>query len=521
MAVSNSKLLCCAILVTLNCIHIINGVESEGEKISASFIETIFKKYGTVDKKNNETVMGKDQFDNLLKSLSLGTVTVVCQANDTECLKDKYIEHNTTRKDPLLSRKRRGTHGGPAPTPSKNQTMKHQKDWNKHLDSCMSSQKISNLYKLKNVITKTSFKDICPVLIKQLDDKACVHFHKQYPIPEHPEGPPAPEKVWGFGFLAITICSLLSLAVIGMIPCLNKSFYKALMAYLVALAVGTLAGDAMLHLIPHTFIEGANLAAGVEVDKEQREAQHLSQVWRALFVLLGIYLFFLIEQFMKLKGSFCSTQKHGHHNHTHSVPIDDIASSEMTSEVAIVDHEKHEHHTDDESGHAHSHGTQKDITGNTKIASVAWMVIVGDGFHNFSDGLAVGAAFSASISSGIGTTIAIFCHELPHELGDFAILLKAGMTIKQAIVYNLVSAVLAYVGLALGIVAGTGELGRHIILSITAGLFLYISLVDMMGELTEHVTTVSSKCSTLICQHIGFLSGIGIMLVISIYEHDM
>lgn len=67
-------------------------------------------------------------------------------------------------------------------------------------------------------------------------------------------------------------------------------------------------------------------------------------------------------------------------------------------------------------GHGHSHG-DKNITKDTKISSVAWMVIVGDGFHNFSDGLAVGVAYSASLSSGLSTTIAVFCHELPHELG--------------------------------------------------------------------------------------------------------
>ena len=76
----------------------------------------------------------------------------------------------------------------------------------------------------------------------------------------------------------------------------------------------------------------------------------------------------------------------------------------------------HEHEHSHALGHGHSHG---DITKKTSIASVAWMVIVGDGFHNFSDGLAIGAAFAASMTSGIGTSIAVFCHELPHELGKY------------------------------------------------------------------------------------------------------
>lgn len=363
-----------------------------------------------------------------------------------------------------------------------------------------------------SAISKTDFINMCPSLVQQIDDKVCVHFHERFPVLVEPDGPPSASETWGYGFLAITICSLLSLCVIAMIPCLKKSFYNMLMAYLIALAVGTLAGDALLHLIPHAFIEGANLSAEITVSLDQRLRQHYSQVWRAMFVLAGIYMFFVVEQVMKLKGSCCGGDSHGH---SHEVPMIDAAENGLETSA-----DAKEDAGDEQDGHGHSHGGDKAITGETKVASVAWMVIVGDGFHNFSDGLAVGAAFSASISSGVSTTIAIFCHELPHELGDFAILLKAGMTIKQAIVYNLVSAVLAYVGLALGILAGAGELGRHIILCLTAGLFLYISLVDMMGELTEQ-QPVKSRLCTAICQHLGLLSGIGIMLFISLYEHDM
>ena len=65
------------------------------------------------------------------------------------------------------------------------------------------------------------------------------------------------------------------------------------------------------------------------------------------------------------------------------------------------------------------------------------MVIFGDGIHNMADGMAIGAAFGESYISGLSTSIAVLCHELPHEVGDFAMLLKAGMSVKQAIVYNL------------------------------------------------------------------------------------
>lgn len=68
-------------------------------------------------------------------------------------------------------------------------------------------------------------------------------------------------------------------------------------------------------------------------------------------------------------------------------------------------------------GHAHALGHVHCDTIPGSVAAVAWMVILGDGIHNFSDGLAIGAAFANSVSGGISTSIAVFCHELPHEIG--------------------------------------------------------------------------------------------------------
>lgn len=61
-------------------------------------------------------------------------------------------------------------------------------------------------------------------------------------------------------------------------------------------------------------------------------------------------------------------------------------------------------------GHVHS--------APESMSSVAWMVVMGDGLHNFTDGMAIGAAFSANIAGGFSTAIAVLCHELPHELGN-------------------------------------------------------------------------------------------------------
>lgn len=94
-----------------------------------------------------------------------------------------------------------------------------------------------------------------------------------------------------------------------------------------------------------------------------------------------------------------------------------------TDTVIISQHEVLHH------GHSHAHSHLHSAPAN--ISSVAWMVVTGDGVHNLADGLAIGAAFADGYMSGFSTALAVLCHELPHEIGDFAMLLKAGMTIKQ------------------------------------------------------------------------------------------
>ena len=197
--------------------------------------------------------------------------------------------------------------------------------------------------------------------------------------------------------------------------------------------------------------------------------------------------------------------------------------------------------------HGHSHAHSHAHSAPQNISSVAWMVIFGDGIHNLADGLAIGAAFADGYMSGFSTSLAILCHELPHEIGDFAMLLKAGMTIKQAVFYNVLSSVLAFIGMVVGLLLGTihnfsawmfaataGDEDKTYSSFISntyfffAGIFLYVALVDMMPELTSgHSHPISSnkqkECHWLaiILQVLGMFSGIFIMLTIALYEHDL
>ena len=126
--------------------------------------------------------------------------------------------------------------------------------------------------------------------------------------------------------------------------------------------------------------------------------------------------------------------------------------------------------------HGHSHGNKGE-----QLQSNAWMVILGDGLHNFSDGLAIGASFAVSLTAGFGTTIAVFCHELPHEIGDFAVLRRAGVSMKKAVLFNIVSSALCFVGVVVGILIGGIESANEWIFLFIAGTFIYISLVDIVS----------------------------------------
>ena len=92
----------------------------------------------------------------------------------------------------------------------------------------------------------------------------------------------------------------------------------------------------------------------------------------------------------------------------------------------------------------------------------------------------VGAAFSENIAGGLSTSLAVFCHELPHELGDFAILIQAGMSARSAVLYNLMTGLLSFVGMVFGIFFGSSDEASRWMFACAAGLFIYIALVDMV-----------------------------------------
>uniref|UniRef100_A0A3Q3MJR1 Solute carrier family 39 member 4 n=2 Tax=Mastacembelus armatus TaxID=205130 RepID=A0A3Q3MJR1_9TELE len=144
------------------------------------------------------------------------------------------------------------------------------------------------------------------------------------------------------------------------------------------------------------------------------------------------------------------------------------------------------------------------------------MITIGDGIHNFADGLALGAAFSMSWQSGLATSVAVLCHELPHELGDFAILLHSGLSVRKTLLLNVGSAMVSFISMYIALSVATDLVAQQWIAAVTAGLFLYVGLADMLPTII-HVSN-NRPWLMFFLQNIGLLSGWGIMLLLSLYE---
>lgn len=120
------------------------------------------------------------------------------------------------------------------------------------------------------------------------------------------------------------------------------------------------------------------------------------------------------------------------------------------------------------------------------VKPTAYLVLLGDGLHNFFDGLAIAAAFLGNPGLGIITTLAIAAHEIPHEIADFSILIHAGMKKTKALFYNLLSALTALIGAVVGFYyLNKFEKIIPVALMFSAGIFIYIACSDLIPDLHQ------------------------------------
>ncbi len=133
--------------------------------------------------------------------------------------------------------------------------------------------------------------------------------------------------------------------------------------------------------------------------------------------------------------------------------------------------------------HWHHHGESEDAH-EFHVAPVGKLVLVSDGVHNFIDGIILGISFIVSVPVGIATTIAVILHEIPQEIGDFAVLLHAGYEKRRALWLNFLSALCAVLGVAVAIILGeASETFALWILPVAAGGFIYVAVADLIPEL--------------------------------------
>eukprot|EP00794_Sanderia_malayensis_P003243 gene3243-3724_t len=528
------------------------------------FMDALLKEYA-----QNGTI-SSEKFKALLVKLGIGGVAV---QNVTTPV-DSHAGHD--------HRKRRSIDDADSNVKEENGGVRHRIRRNAQVSPSKLSGKCyssGDLLKIHSVddhvgINEAQFKNICPSLIQQIESAACKKNATKTATKSKEQG----WKPWVSSVIAVLIISLGSLVGILVAPFSDGKNFTIVLTFLIAIAVSTLLGDALLHLFPHSL----NLHKHEEGQAHISPLSKNSFIWKSLIFIAGVYMFYIFESIMhsmsKHEHSHGLQETHQHigkgrshsvvsgpveiihdkfdqHNkdgliktasgihkcdETICIQMDDIGTKEKTPSEVYTNKKvvyqnantkgdiKNGHSYEDHShNHGHSHGHSHDVAAKkgNKLKSIVWMVLIGDSIHNFLDGIAIGVAFTdkfpVGFYGGISTSVAILCHELPHELGDFAILIQSGLSIKLALLLNFISSLVAVFGALIGVSLGQAMDASSWIFAITAGLFVYIAMVDMLPELIHSADLRHSPCKTMFFQHAGLLIGFSIMLCLAIFEEDI
>ncbi|KAL8730923.1 MAG: hypothetical protein Q9166_003713 [cf. Caloplaca sp. 2 TL-2023] len=297
------------------------------------------------------------------------------------------------------------------------------------------------------------------------------------------------------------------------------------LSVMVAFAVGGLLGDTLFHLLPEIFLGEA-------------EPGHARFVLVApnKNLLLGVAIMVGFLTFVAMdKGLRIATGGEGGHDHSHShgsepqnVVTDARTSSAM---VGVADGGLKSRKGGSGSASA-TFDDKSEIKGPSQsIKLSAYLNLIADFTHNITDGLAMSSSFYASPTLGATTAVAVFFHEIPHEVGDFALLIKSGFSKRRAMSAQFVTAAGAFLGTCLGIavqemgkdsdtavgstLAGTGLGWDDLLLPFTAGTFLYVGTVAVIPELLETGSNKGEELRKTMTQFAAMAVGAGIMLAIS------
>lgn len=224
------------------------------------------------------------------------------------------------------------------------------------------------------------------------------------------------------------VLSVLAAALFLLLP---ESQRTRVLPAMVSFAIGALLGAAFLAVLPH-----ALAAPGV------RDMHAITST-----VLLGLLGFFLLEKLVLWRHC------HAHECEAHGATPDTAAT------------------------HAHNHAKAS-----------GYLILFGDGVHNFVDGVLIAAAFLTDVHLGVVTALAVAAHEIPQEVGDFAILLHSGFTRGKALFYNVLSSLTTVVGGVLAYFSlGIAQAALPYVLAVAASSFIYIAVADLIPGLHKRL----------------------------------
>ncbi len=145
-----------------------------------------------------------------------------------------------------------------------------------------------------------------------------------------------------------------------------------------------------------------------------------------------------------------------------------------------------------------------------EVKPFAVINLLGDGIHNFIDGAVIAAAYLVSTPVGFATTIAVLLHEIPQEVGDFAVLIHGGFSRVKALLWNFLSALTALLGALLTLLISDAVQGIiPYLLPFAAGTFLYLAGTDLIPELHKE-----TRVARNVAQLVAILAGIGVMALL-------
>ncbi|KAL5967591.1 Metal cation symporter ZIP8 [Taenia solium] len=337
-----------------------------------------------------------------------------------------------------------------------------------------------------------------------------------------------------YSLLAVTVTNFCALTGFICIPVQRSKHFPMLLSFMMALAIGALFSTAVLVLIPEAL-------KMIDMPREFG-GQGRTYLYKFICVPVGTLFFFLVEYILLILPRLLRWKvSSGSDKSFDGTEIADTKnwgenpnSLKQGSPNAELSVEIAETLDDGDSGSTDSiYVPQNSVVAPhrrcclrfsrekfSKIAPVAWMILFGDGFHNFMDGMTIGVGFTESPTIGIALTLSIIFEELPSELGDFAILISSGFSIKGAVCANFISACTTYPGLLVGLIIGEVSAGALYVFAITAGFFLYISLADMMPNLRDGLEEMEGKNENsfylFLIQLTGLISGFACVLSINL-----